>query len=62
MASGVHADRLTTGIRTNEVGMDRSEAARLLGVSTGASARQVESAFRKRVRVSRFSAGESVRP
>jgi len=32
--------------------MDRSDAARLLGVSTGASARQVESAFRKRVRVS----------
>jgi len=31
--------------------MDRSEAAQLLGVSTRASARQVESAFRKRVRV-----------
>ena len=32
--------------------MDRSEARRLLGVAPGASARQVESAFRKRVRVS----------
>lgn len=34
------------------VAMDRSEARRLLGVSPGASPRQVESAFRKRVRVS----------
>ena len=32
--------------------MDRSEARRLLGVSPGASARQVESAFRKRVHAS----------